>query len=71
MSEERTNGDNLHCLVRPSITSDQRRDFRRWSEAISKLDDATKAEECESWIAAAMGILERPNSAICDEEVQP
>ena len=61
MSEERTNGDSLHCLVRPSITPDQRRDFRRWSKAINQLDDATKAEEGEAWIAAAMAILDRPN----------
>jgi hypothetical protein len=51
----------LHRLVRPSITPDQRRDFRRWSEAINKLDDHTKAEEGEVWIAAAMAILDRPN----------
>ena len=49
-------------LVRPSITPDQRRDFRRWSEAINKLDDATKEEEGEAWIAAAMAILDRSNA---------
>jgi hypothetical protein len=54
----------LDRLVRPSITPDQRRDFRRWSEAINQLDDATKADEGEAWIAAAMAILERPNKEI-------
>ncbi len=51
----------LDRLVRPSITPDQRRDFRRWSEEINKLDDATKTEEGEAWIAAAMAILDRSN----------
>ena len=51
-------------LVRPSITPIQRRDFRRWSEAINQLDDATKADESEAWIAAAMSILDRPNNVL-------
>jgi hypothetical protein len=59
VSDVGTNEDSLHCLVRPSITSDQRRDFRRWSEAINQLDDPAKADEGEAWIAAAMAILER------------
>lgn len=54
----------LHRLVRPSITPDQRRDLRRWSEAINKLDDTTKAEEGEAWIAAAMAILDRSNTKL-------
>ena len=45
--------------IQPPITPDQRHDFRLWSEAINKLDDATKAEEGEAWIAAAMAILDR------------
>jgi len=57
-------GDNLDCLVRPSITSDQRRDFRRWSESLNNLDDATKGEEGEAWIAAAMAILDRSNDQV-------
>jgi hypothetical protein len=44
--------------IQPPITPDQRHDFRLWSEAINKLDDATKAEEGEAWIAAAMAILD-------------
>jgi len=55
------NGDSLDRLVRPAITSDQRRKFRRWSEAINQLDDATKADEGEAWIVAAMETLEGPN----------
>ena len=62
MTSEARNGANLHCLVRPSITPSQRRDFRRWSESINKLDDATKAEEGEAWIVAAMAILARSNA---------
>lgn len=47
--------------VHPSrsfITDNQRCDFRRWSEEINKLDDATKVEEGESWIVAALAILD-------------
>jgi hypothetical protein len=54
----------LNRLVQPSITPDQRRDFRRWSEAINQLDDATKADEGEAWMASAMAILEMPNKEI-------
>ena len=55
---------SLDPLVRPSITPDQRRDFRRWSAAINQLDDATKADEGEAWIASAVAILERPNTKV-------
>ena len=43
--------------LRIPITPDQRQALRKWSEAIEKLDDATKAKEGEAWIAAAMEIL--------------
>ena len=48
-----------------SITPDQRKDFGRWSDAVNKLDDATKEEEAESWIASAMSILNRHSKKGC------
>jgi len=51
-------------LVRRSITSDQRQRFRRWSDAIGKLDDSTKSEEGEAWIASAIAILFTPNPTV-------
>ena len=54
-------GRSLDPVVRRSITSDQRQRFRRWSDAIGKLDDSTKSEEGEAWIASAIAILFTPN----------
>jgi len=48
--------------VRPSITSEQRKMFRHWSEAIGGLSDADKESEAEAWIASALGILGKTNA---------
>lgn len=56
-------------LVRPSITPDQRREFRQWSEAIGGLTDADKESEAEAWIASALGILGKTNAQV--EAVPP
>jgi len=52
---------DLPRLVRPSVTSEQRKMFRHWSEAIGRLSDADKESEAEAWIASALGILGKTN----------
>lgn len=52
---------DLDRLVRPSITVEQRSEFRQWSEAIAGLSDADKESEAEAWIASALGILGKTN----------
>jgi len=49
-------------LVRPSITPEQRSEFRQWSAAIEGLSDADKESEAEAWIASALGILGKTNA---------
>jgi hypothetical protein len=51
-------------LVRPSITPEQRSEFRQWSAAIEMLSDADKESEAGAWIASALGILGKTNALL-------
>ena len=44
-----------------SITDEQRKEFRNWSEALDKLDITTKETEAVAWIASAFAILGKTN----------
>ena len=59
--ENTAGSDCQQRLVRPSITSAQRNEFRQWSEAIGELSDADKESEAVAWIASALGILDKTN----------
>jgi hypothetical protein len=52
------NGDKeVESDGKKAISSEQRRAFGRWSEAINKLDSSQVASEGEAWIESALNIL--------------
>jgi hypothetical protein len=63
-AKQRGGGDCVSRLARPSITSEQRSEFRQWSKALAGLSDADKESEAEAWIASALGILGKTNANV-------
>jgi hypothetical protein len=52
------NGDReVELDGKKSVSSEQRRAFGRWSEAMNKLDSSQVASEGEAWIESALNIL--------------
>jgi hypothetical protein len=62
--EQETRRHSGQADVMPRITTDQRRDFRRWSDAFGKIDADTKAKEAEAWMVSALSILNRHNAGL-------
>lgn len=46
------------------ISSETRRKFRRWSDGLNKLSEKDRKTEAESWMAAALNILDRSDGDI-------